>query len=179
MLIFPVPIPPRRKAIDYYNPIPNLMGKKYPWMPGPEYYIDFQHGDPYTKVKMGEMRLPGPGYEALHGLHSGTQGVYDPVDAFMILADVAPYSDQYKEYRKIVGGMSRRGELTPEWQERYQQKLKQIYLINAILVFPEPQITSPSSQPSHLPLPYTTKLYQIFSFLFNTFFTCSSVTGYY
>lgn len=48
-----------------FNPIRNTMPT---WLPGPEYYIDFLHGDPYEKVKEGEYRLPGAGYEAMHGL---------------------------------------------------------------------------------------------------------------
>lgn len=35
------------------------------WLPGSEYYIDFQHGDPFTKVQNGEYRLPGEGYEKM------------------------------------------------------------------------------------------------------------------
>lgn len=46
-----------------YNPIPNVMPD---WMPGEDYFIDFHHGDPYVKLKRGEERLPGPGYEALY-----------------------------------------------------------------------------------------------------------------
>lgn len=48
------------------NPIRNRMPT---WLPGPEYYIDFLHGDPYEKVKEGEYRLPGAGYEAMYGLN--------------------------------------------------------------------------------------------------------------
>lgn len=36
------------------------------WMPGADYFIDFQHGDPYAKVKEGHYRLPGGAYERLH-----------------------------------------------------------------------------------------------------------------
>ena len=41
------------------------------WLPGsasvePDYYLNFHQGDPYTKVAMGEARLPGAGYEKLH-----------------------------------------------------------------------------------------------------------------
>lgn len=48
-----------------YNPINNTMPS---WMPGEDYFLDLQHGDPYTKIKNGEMRLPGSSYEALYGL---------------------------------------------------------------------------------------------------------------
>lgn len=46
-----------------YNPIPNTMPS---WMPGSDYFTDYQHGDPYTKIKNGEARLPGEGYERLY-----------------------------------------------------------------------------------------------------------------
>ena len=45
-----------RDTNKYYNPIKNDMPS---WMPGSNYFIDFQHGDPYSKVPEGEMRLPG------------------------------------------------------------------------------------------------------------------------
>lgn len=51
-----------------------------------EYFTDFQHGDPYTAVKMGEARLPGEGYERLHKLHSDPIfGEYGAVERFKIL----------------------------------------------------------------------------------------------
>ena len=45
----------------------------------------------------GEYRLPGPGYDALHPeLRGITPDAYAEFYRFKILADVAPYSDQYK-----------------------------------------------------------------------------------
>lgn len=52
------------------NPIRNTMPT---WMPGREYFTDFLHGDPYNKVKEGEYRLPGAGYEALHNIEDPTK----------------------------------------------------------------------------------------------------------
>lgn len=52
------------------NPIRNTMPT---WLPGEEYYINFLTGDPYNKVKEGEYRLPGAGYEALHNLPDPTE----------------------------------------------------------------------------------------------------------
>lgn len=46
-----------RNNIDI-NPLRNTMPS---WMPE-----SFKHGDPYTKVKKGEMRLPGRAYEAIN-----------------------------------------------------------------------------------------------------------------
>jgi hypothetical protein len=50
-------------AGDTFNPVPNMMPG---WMPGPEYLIDFRHGDPYSKIARGEIRLPGEAYESIH-----------------------------------------------------------------------------------------------------------------
>src|SRR5690606_22538563 len=50
---------------NYVNTIDNNMPT---WLPGAEYFTDFQHGDPYTKVKRGEMRLPGEAYERLYDI---------------------------------------------------------------------------------------------------------------
>jgi hypothetical protein len=55
---------PRRQRFDgEWNPVANTMAS---WMPGPEYFLDFKHGDPYAKVPRGEMRLPGEAYERLN-----------------------------------------------------------------------------------------------------------------
>lgn len=58
-------IPNRRKDVDWVNPIRNTMPT---WLPGSDYFTNFQIGDPYTKVAKGELRLPGEGYERLHGI---------------------------------------------------------------------------------------------------------------
>lgn len=108
-------LPHRRKSADEYNPIPNEMPS---WMPGSDYFINFRTGDPYTKIPYGEARLPGPGYEALHQLHSGIPGVYDAVDRYLILANVAPYSDEYREYQALAKGMVK-GE--SYWEKRIKQ----------------------------------------------------------
>jgi hypothetical protein len=63
-------IPKRRREIEYYNPIRNAMPT---WMPGADYFTDFQHGDPYAKIKRGEARLPGEGYERLYGIKDPMQ----------------------------------------------------------------------------------------------------------
>lgn len=87
--------PHRRRQIPLYNPIRNTMPT---WLPGSgEKSPDFLHGDPYTKVKEGELRLPGKGYQArfpeLEGL---APDEYPLIHQYKILADVAPYSDKFK-----------------------------------------------------------------------------------
>lgn len=115
---------PRDAYKNYYNPIRNTMPD---WLPGPEYFIDFKHGDSLIKIKKGEMRLPGEAYETLHRLHPDPYfGKYGAFDRFKILADVAPYSEQYKFYRRIVSQMNQEGLLTPEMQEEYAEIRDQV-----------------------------------------------------
>jgi hypothetical protein len=95
-------IPKERKDIQYLNPIKNDMGTLYPWLPGSDYYTNFQQGDPYTHVPEGEMRLPGQGYERFHKLNSDESGKYGLVDQHKILGDVAPWSQQYRELNSLV-----------------------------------------------------------------------------
>lgn len=53
-------------GVEYYNPIRNTMPE---WLPGEGAFIDFQHGDPYTKIAKGEERLPGEGFERAYGIN--------------------------------------------------------------------------------------------------------------
>jgi hypothetical protein len=89
-------IPKERTGIDYINPIQNLMGKQYPFLPGAEYFTDFTRGDPFTKIQEGEIRLPGVGYERFNKITSDETGRYGLINQLEILGDVAPYSQQYK-----------------------------------------------------------------------------------
>jgi hypothetical protein len=95
-------IPKERTGVDYLNPIQNTMGQQYPFLPGPEYYLDFTRGDPFTKVQEGELRLPGVAYERLNQLRSDETGRYGLLDQFKILGDVAPYSKQYRYLDKKI-----------------------------------------------------------------------------
>ena len=49
----------------FLNPIRNTMPT---WMPGSNYFTDYLHGDPYSKIMNGEERLPGEGYERLNNI---------------------------------------------------------------------------------------------------------------
>lgn len=115
---------------DTYNPLPNTMPD---WLPGirstyradQDNFIDFHSGDPYTKVREGEARLPGPGYEALYRLHGRSQ--YDMVDQFFVLADVAPYSQAFRIAKSEIEGMITRGEIAePYYLERYLNSMQEI-----------------------------------------------------
>lgn len=114
---------PRDPRKQYYNPIRNTMPE---WMPGLNYYIDFQHGDPYGKVAKGEMRLPGEAYERLNRLHPDQFGDYGAFDRFKILGDVAPYSDEYRFWRRMVSQMSQQGLLNDDEVAEYAEVRDQV-----------------------------------------------------
>jgi len=107
--------PSLRRSIteQQYNPLRNTMPS---WLPGPEdNFIDFRHGDPMAKIPQGEARLPGPGYAALHPELEGVDPENYPfLTRYKILADVAPYSKEAKEYAARATAMDQAGTLTPE-----------------------------------------------------------------
>jgi len=122
----------RIKPWERYNPIRNQMPD---WLPGPEYYMDFLHGDPYAKIKMGEVRLPGKGYEVLHPevLDEG----YSDFWRFKILADVAPYSAQYKEYARKIRAQAEAHVLNEEQEREAREILHRANEIKARREFDE------------------------------------------
>lgn len=85
--------------LEQYNPIKNEMPS---WLPGENYFINFQTGDPYSLIPNGEYRLPGEAYESLNELHSDDTGRYGAFDKFKILADVAPWSDEYNFWSQYL-----------------------------------------------------------------------------
>lgn len=95
-------IPKERTNVDYINPIPNLMGQQYPFLPGPEYFTDFTTGDPFAKVQEGEIRLPGVAYERFNKLYSDETGRYGKVNQLDILADIAPYSKKFRTLNRQI-----------------------------------------------------------------------------
>jgi len=78
------------------------------------------------KLKHGEFRLPGEARERMFKLHSGISGVYDPVDRFLMLADVAPHSDSFKHYRAIVQGWRSSGVLDDYWSDKIDTTQEQV-----------------------------------------------------
>lgn len=107
--VFPHP----NKEIPEYNPISNTMPS---WLPGPgERAQDFQHGDPYAKITMGDVRLPGAGYEALHPELAGLDPEdYPDVWKFRVLSDVAPYADKTQMLENQLGQMKKGGSLSDQ-----------------------------------------------------------------
>jgi hypothetical protein len=110
-------LPHRRRENELINEIPNTMP---PWLPGANYFKNFRQGDPYSSIPFGEIRLPGSGYEQFHGSE------YGPLDKYRILADVAPYSSEFKFQAEQIMAMSKAGMLTPEEEEMRQEIRKQV-----------------------------------------------------
>lgn len=110
---------PRPQRSNTYNPIRNEMPN---WMPSSEYFIDFQHGDPFSKIPFGEIRLPSSAYETMYNVRKDEFGNYSAFDRYRILADVAPYSDQYRMAKKEMTLLNQSNMLT----DRQQAERKEI-----------------------------------------------------
>ena len=104
-------VPHKRNQIDLYNPIRNTMPE---WLPGAgEKGPDFQHGDPFVKVKEGELRLPGAGYAALNPELQGVDPAnYPLIHQYKILSDVAPYTKQFSVVAGKIQKASAAGQLS-------------------------------------------------------------------
>jgi hypothetical protein len=89
--------------MEKYNPIQNRMPS---WLPGSDYFQNFREGDPYTLIPNGEYRLPGEAYEKLNKLHPDETGRYGAFDKFKILADVAPWSNEYNFWKEYVNAFT-------------------------------------------------------------------------
>jgi hypothetical protein len=118
-------VPHQRRQIERYNPIRNTMPD---WLSGSgERAPDFLHGDPYSKIPLGEERLPGPGYAALHPELKGLAPKdYPALHRFSILADVAPYSDRYKAALIDVRAAKARKQLSEEEIEQVKEIQAQV-----------------------------------------------------
>lgn len=118
--------PHRRRQIDEYNPIRNLMPD---WLPGEgDRSPNFQVGDPYLAVTMGEIRLPGPGYEERYPELKGVSPEdYPLIHQYRILADVAQYSDKFDEVTRRLRSKRSRKSTWSDYEERmYQQVQEQL-----------------------------------------------------
>ena len=91
------------------NPLLNEMPD---WLPE-----RFKYGDPFTALPKGEMRLPGKGYEALNELHEDQFGKYGAFDRMKILADIAPFSPEYRLWKQIAAKTVTDPELIEEMDE--------------------------------------------------------------
>lgn len=82
-------------TVNRVNTIRNTMPE---WLPD-----RFKYGDPYILLPKGEMRLPGRGYESMNELNPDEYGeLYGSFDRMKILADIAPWSTEYKIWREVA-----------------------------------------------------------------------------
>jgi hypothetical protein len=116
--------PTEEKALQQYNPIRNTMPE---WIPGAgSGSIDFQHGDPYTKIEEGEYRLPGRGYAARFEELSGTDpDDYPLIHKFKILADIAPHSREFRNMAEQAKGAFKSGSFDEYEESIYLSTLEQ------------------------------------------------------
>lgn len=136
---------PSSRKIEQYNPIRNTMPE---WLPGAgEKAPDFLHGDSFTKIPEGEIRLPGKGYATRFPVLKGVAPEdYPLIHQFKILADVAPYSDQYKSILAKVRAQRRSGELSPEEESLYDTTMEQIKTRKAGKQFASYEYLSPMGE---------------------------------
>lgn len=133
--------PHRRRQIPQYNPIRNTMPE---WLPGPgEKSPDFLHGDPYIKLPEGELRLPGRGYAArFPELEDVSPEDYPLIHQYKILADVASYSNQFRNVARQVKHM----EKSEYEQNIYDTTEKQLQIKKEGKSFHEYQYLSPMGE---------------------------------
>lgn len=111
------PEPQRFNANDIPNSMPH-------WLPGENYFLNFQTGDPYTKISEGYARLPGAGYESLHPEVAGLKPEdYPDITKLSILGDVAPYSTEYRRMEAHVRNIARNDTATEIEYEKIQQRV--------------------------------------------------------
>lgn len=96
------------------NPMKNNMAY---WLPSKDnqYYINFAKGNPYSKIKNGEDRLPGAGYQSLHPneIKEGTDpNDYALIHRYKILADVAKGSREHIRAKQQLIEAYQKGDLS-------------------------------------------------------------------
>jgi len=114
---------PKRFPVEYRNPLLNLSPS---WLPGPgDKSVNFQAGDPYSAVPLGELRLPGAGFAKRYPELKGVQAEdYPDIYRYKVLSDVSPYSSQFKLYRERLKMQQRKGELSPLHEEMFLETEK-------------------------------------------------------
>ncbi len=121
-------IPHRRSDVDLVNPLPSGLPSWLPQGPNSDYFIDFSRADVYTKFEEPWARLPGPGLAAarfpeLKGINPEDYPAYY---RFMVLADISPWSQEYKRYSSFMSQLSDSGQLTPEQMMTVQETKRQV-----------------------------------------------------
>jgi len=111
-------VPNERYELQKLNPIANKMPS---WMPGPNNYTDFKHGDPYAAIPEGEYRLPGSGYAARYEELKGVNPEdYPDIHKYRILGDVAPFSKEFKSISEKMDNLAKGNQLSEQDRWMYE-----------------------------------------------------------
>jgi intein/homing endonuclease len=134
--------PSKRKSIQTYNPIRNQMPQ---WMPDTgDLSEDFRSGDPFAKIDLGEVRLPGLGYEQRYPELAGLDPEdYPLIHIWKILADVAPYSSKYKAAAAGIRMQRSSGNWTDYEEELFNRTIEQIKAKKEKKSFSEYEVLEP------------------------------------
>lgn len=118
-------LPHKRRQIEEFNPIRNQMPD---WIPGPgERATDFQHGDPYSQIPEGEIRLPGPGFATrFPELKNVAPEDYSDTYRYKILSDIAPYAERTKNLQSVLTRRSNLGKLSSREDEIFRTAKSQL-----------------------------------------------------
>lgn len=120
---------PRDQNYYKYNPIANrqptwLPGKRSVFQRDRESLQDFHTGSPLDMIERAEMRLPGPGWDVVH--NKTASGMDSALNRYQVLADVAPSSEAYRHYKKMVEGQVEMGVLARSDVKRFVQVQNQV-----------------------------------------------------
>lgn len=113
---------PADRKLNEINTIQNTMPD---WMPGKDYFIDFQSGDPYVKVKKGEMRLPGEGYEAIQGIDSEKMMKLDIGASFIGYDDDTVRQHMLKEDAIKEEAFMQILDSGSDWHKKWEREMKE------------------------------------------------------
>lgn len=107
-------MPHRNRMAEEYNPVPNSFEGSF--LPGSNYFLDLQRGDPFVSVKQGEARLPGQAYEMIHGtkfMQTRASSLGKSVDEH--IAEMLHYREPSSAYAE------RAMETGTEWHKKIQR----------------------------------------------------------
>ncbi len=108
---------------DDVNPMLNNSAQ---WLPNDptKYFNDFSRGNPFSKIPLGEHRLPGKGLEAYHPELKGI----DPADyplayQYQVLSDVAMNSPEHLSLKTYLLNADKEGKLSEQERDMFYESL--------------------------------------------------------
>jgi hypothetical protein len=138
--------PHKQNQISQYNPIRNTMPG---WMPSAgDRSEDFTTGDAFEKVPLGEVRLPGRGYEKRYPELEGVAPEnYPLIHQYKILADVAMYSEAFKRSAAMISKQRKSSEWTDDEERMYRQTVEQLRAKKRRVEFEDYKYLEPYGEP--------------------------------